>query len=99
MKKLFIIFLISSCTSVKQIGDFTIVSTRNVQQNREYVLLTTYSGGTRKELRKSKCSTIQEAINKTVKSVPGGEYLMNAKIYSIDDEFFAVEGDVWGIKQ
>lgn len=99
MKKLFIILLISSCTSVKQIGEFTIVSTRNIEYNSKYVLLSTYSGGTRKELRKSTCKTIEEAINKTVKSVQGGEYLMNAKVYSIDEEYFAVEGDVWGLKE
>lgn len=97
MKKLLLISLLSSCVSVKQIGEFTIVSTRNIQSSEKYVLLTTYSGGNKKELRKSQCKTIQEAINKTVKSVPGGEYLMNAKVYSIDSEYFAVEGDVWGL--
>ena len=40
--------------------------------------------------------TIPEAINSTVQSVPGGEFIMNAKVYLIDGEYFAVEGNIWG---
>lgn len=72
------------------------LSTRNVDQNGNYELKASYSGGSQKELKKTKSETIEDAINQTVKKVPGGEYLMNVKIYLVDGTYFAVEGDVWG---
>ncbi len=62
--------------------------------------ITTYSGASEKELKKSKALSIEDAVDKTVRKIPGGEFLMNVKIYSIihskDEQYFAVEGDVWG---
>lgn len=100
MKKLFstlaIALSLSSCTSVKQIGKLNMVSTRNVDSKLNYSRISTYSGGSKRELKHSKAKTIEDAIDQTVKKVMGGEFLMNVKLYSIDGVYFAAEGDVWG---
>lgn len=103
MKKLLFalaIFIISfnSCTSVKEIGKLNMVSNRNVDPDLKYKLITTYSGGSEKELKKSKFISIEQAIDNTIKKTPGGEFLMNAKIYLVDNKYIAVEGDIWGIE-
>lgn len=88
---------LSSCgTSIKQIGKLNMISNRNVDKSVNYALIATYAGGSPKELKKSRALTIEEALDKTVKKIPGGEYLMNAKLYLIKGEYFAIEGDVWG---
>jgi len=51
-----------------------------------------------KELKKSKALLVEEAVNQTVKKIPGGEFLMNVKLYQVKGNRFAVEGDVWGVK-
>lgn len=91
-------YLTTSCTSIKQVGNANIVSTRNVNLNEYYELLSTYAGGNKDELKKTKASSVEAAIDQTVRSVPGGEFLMNAKIYLVRGQYFAVEGDVWGVK-
>jgi hypothetical protein len=103
MKKLIIALLIGttilSCTSVRQIGKVNMVSTRNIDPNLDYSLISTYSGGSKRELKKSRAKSIEDAIDQTVKKVPGGEFAMNVKIYTvrkINREYIAVEGDVWG---
>ena len=100
MKKYIIIllaiFLAEGCKSVNEIGKINMISTRNVDPNLNYKVITTYSGSNKKELRKSKATTIDEAIDKPVKNVPGGEFLMNVKIYQIDKKYYAAQGDVWG---
>lgn len=91
----------SSCVSVKEIGDLNMVSTRNVESDAHYTLISTYIGGDKTEIRKSRSKTIDDAINQTVKSIPGGEYLKNVKIYEVyhgkNNSYYAVEGDVWGL--
>ncbi len=100
MKKfLFLILLFSSCLSVTQVGQFTVVSTRNFESKANYILLKSYAGATKRELRKTKASSLDQAINNTVKSVPNGEFMKNVKVYLVHrgkKVFFAVEGDVWG---
>jgi hypothetical protein len=88
---------ITSCTSVKQIGKVNMISNRNVDTKLNYQAISTYSGGSKKELKKSRAVTIEDAVDKTVRKVAGGEFLMNAKIYLIDNIYIAVEGDVWGV--
>jgi hypothetical protein len=93
------IISIQSCTSVKQIGDINMVSSRNVDKTMDYVLLRSYMGGNKKEIKDSKkleIGSLENAINKVVKETPGGEFLKNVKIYLIDGKYIAVEGDVWG---
>lgn len=91
-----LVISVNSCTSVKEIGSLNMISTRNIDTNFHYQLVASYSGGSKKELKKSEAKTIQDAMNNTVRKVPGGEFLMNAKIYLVDKTYFAVEGDVWG---
>jgi len=93
---LVMISAMTSCTSVKQIGKVNMISNRNVDPNLKYQSLTTYSGGSKRELKKSKATSIEAAIDNTVKKVPGGEFLMNCKIYVVNSKYIAVEGDVWG---
>ena len=89
--------LLASCgTSVRQVGTINMMSTRNVDANLKYKPLSSYIGGTNKELKKSRAKTMEDAITQTVKRVPGGEFLMNIKVYMIKNQYFAVEGDVWG---
>ena len=88
--------LMASCVSVKEIGKVNMISNRNIDPNLKYQLITTYSGGSNHEFKKSTAKTIEDAIDETVKKIPGGEFLMNAKIYSVNGQYFAVEGDVWG---
>lgn len=100
LASLFAVSILSSCGvshQVIQVGNINMVSTRNIE-NTEYVLLSSYMGGNKKEIANARAVTIEEAIDQTVKQTPGGEYLKNAKIYKVDGLYFAVEGDVWGIK-
>lgn len=82
-----------------QIGQANMISIRNIDVNNfKYELLARYAGGSDKELRQSRFATINEAVEQTVKRVQGGEFLVNAKIYIVENAYYAVEGDVWGIK-
>ena len=47
------------------------------------LLLKKYVSLDKKEMKKTRAATIQEAIDEVVKKVDGGEYLMNVKIYQI----------------
>ena len=93
---IYVVIILTGCASVKQIGDINMISNRNIDHEIEYKVITTYSGGSKKELKKSKATSMQAALDQTVRKVPGGEYLMNAKIYLIKGKYIAVEGDVWG---
>ena len=95
--------MFSSCISVKEVGKVNMISNRNVSMKTDYGLLASYSGGSKSELKKSKAENIEQAIDQTVRKVPGGEFLMNAKINIVyhrvsGKAFFAVEGDVYGLK-
>lgn len=95
---LILMILLSSCMSVKQIGKVNMISNRNIDTKFNYEVISTYSGGSKRELKKSRAKTVEDAIDNTVRKIPGGEFLMNAKIYIINGMYIAVEGDVWGIK-
>jgi len=88
---------ITSCTSIKQIGKVNMIANRNIDPKLDYNVIATYSGGSQRELKKSKALTIEDAIDQTVKKIAGGELLMNAKIYLVKGKYIAIEGDVWGI--
>lgn len=89
--------LISSCSSTyKQIGRLNMVSNRNVNPEGKYKLITTYSGSSEREILKSRHNSIEEAVDATVRSVQGGEFLTNVKIYLVDNTYFCVVGDVYG---
>ena len=105
MKNLFILItatMFASCatTSLRQIGSVNMISNRNVDSKTEYVLLQAYAGGSESDLKESESLTIDDAINEPVKSVAGGEFLKNVKIYTImrgSVFYYAAVGDVWGI--
>jgi len=90
------LFLQSCSTSIKQIGTVNMISARNVSPDLEYEMISTYSGGSKKEMKRSRAETLQDALNQTVRKIPGGEFLMNAKVFMVDEKYFVVEGDVWG---
>ena len=95
---LIVITAVSSCTSVKQVGKVNMISNRNVDPKLDYNVISTYSGGSTRELKKTRAITIEDAIDQTVKKIPGGEFLMNAKLYVVNNKYYAAEGDVWGVK-
>lgn len=99
---------LTSCVNFKEAGRLNMVSVRNIDTDRNYQLLKKNVEYTKKELRKTKTTTIESAIDDVVKKVEGGEYLMNARIRVCvfsgslfngyqPTIFYAVEGDVWGI--
>jgi hypothetical protein len=90
-------FALTSCMKVKQIGKINMISNRNVDSKTDYVLLKNYMGGSKKQLRKLKALTLEDAIDKVVRNTPGGEFLKNVKVYSLNGKYYAVEGDIWGI--
>jgi hypothetical protein len=60
-----------------------------------------------KEINTFKAKSLQESVDAVVKSVSGGEYLSNVKVYSVyqfsgrnllPTTFFMASGDVWGTK-
>jgi hypothetical protein len=79
-----------------EVGKVNMISNRNIDPNAKYKLLRSYSADSKKEVKHLKFTTIEQAIDHVVKKVPGGEYLMNVKIYLLHDDYFMVEGDVWG---
>ncbi|MFZ4799429.1 MAG: hypothetical protein ACOYMA_18150 [Bacteroidia bacterium] len=103
MKKVMLLVLVSllivGCSvKYKQVGRFNMVSTRNVNMSIPYERLTTYTNATSRDLKRNKAKTIDEAIDAAVKKVPGGEFLMNVKVFAIDTTYYAIEGDVWGVR-
>lgn len=103
MKKILVgfmlIFTFTSCSvEVKLIGRVNMISNRNIDSKLSYEPISTYSGGSKSELKKTKAESVENAISQTIRKIPGGEYLMNAKIYMVNGKYIAIEGDVWGIK-
>lgn len=77
------------------------ISARNVDSKTDYELLRYYAGGGENELKKTRWTSIDDAINQSVKNVPGGEFMKNVRLYQIsakDKNYWAAESDVWGIK-
>jgi hypothetical protein len=95
-----VLYSVTGCVTVVELGDLNMVSTRNIDSKGDYTLLRNYMGGTKKELKKSKATDLEQAINAVVKQTPGGEFLKNVKVYQVrkfKSAYYAVEGDVWGI--
>lgn len=95
---LIIALVFTSCMSLEQIGKVNMISNRNIDPKLDYQVLSTYTSSGGNDLYYSKSETIEDAIDETVRSVPGGEFLMNAKIYLVNGKYYACEGDVWGRK-
>lgn len=91
--------LLASCRSkIELIGSLNMVSNRNVSTKENYVQIKSYANTANHELRRNKAKTIDEALNNTLRNNPGGEFLMNAKIYVIGSDY-AISGDVWGLAE
>jgi len=101
MKKYALVVLVAmmaSCMSVKQIGKVNMISNRNIESKADYVPIRNYMGGSKKELKRLKAASLEQAIDNVVRNTPGGEFLKNVKIYIINNKYFAVEGDIWGFE-
>ena len=87
------IIILSSC--YQRIGDLTIVANRNVDSDKEYVILQRNAQGAAKM---KKDDALELAIDNATEKYRG-EYLMNVKIYvKGNGKKIKVEGDVWGMK-
>lgn len=85
---------LASC-SYKRIGSLTMISTRNVETSKTYVLKLR---GVEARAKSKHNDPLQEAIDAAVKQHPQGEYLMNAVIYvKGDGKRVKVTGDVYGL--
>ncbi len=93
-----VVILLSSCGSVREIGQVNMISNRNIDSDFEYERLGSYVELTKRQKKKSRNKNLAAAVNSTVQSLPGGEFIMNAKVYQINYKYFAIEGDVWGKK-
>lgn len=91
--------LASSCQTLvlKEIGSVSVISNRNFSLSQDYTILKSYAGSEQKDLKKNQAPNIQRAVDNLVKSVPGGEFVQNVKIYVVNSYSFAVTGDVYGI--
>lgn len=95
--------LLVSCSSsvvVNKLGKVNMLSNRNVDSKSDYVALRNYMGMSEKEIKQTKSTSIEDAIDVTVKNTPGGEFLKNVKMYQVIRDqkyYYAVEGDVWGL--
>ncbi len=97
MKKIamFSIIIITLTGCYQRIGDLTIIANRNIDSKTNYQLIERYK--TAKAKAKSQ-DALEQAIDKAVKEVDGGEFLKNVKIYVKNNgRKVKIEGDVWGI--
>jgi hypothetical protein len=97
---------LNSCSTVVELGRLNMVSTRNVESKADYVMLKNYAGGDmseiKKALKKTKSTSLDQAVDETVKNVAGGEFLKNVKVYAVKKKekmYLFVEGDVWGLNE
>jgi len=98
------ILSLSSCSTVIELGRLNMISTRNIESKADYILVKNYAGGDKAEikkaLKKTKATTLDAAVDETVRNVAGGEFLKNAKVYGVKRKevmYLLVEGDVWGL--
>jgi len=101
MKKLLLVLILPLTINVscayKRIGDFTMVSNRNVDKSTNYVLL---EREVTKKMKTNKKDFLELAVDDAVRGVNGGEYLMNVKLFiSSNGKKLKLVADVWGIKE
>lgn len=89
-----LLVLVQSC-GYKRIGDLNMISNRNIDSSKEYVLIQRDAEG---KAKAEQDDALEQAIDITT-SKYGGEYLMNVKIYvNGNASKVKIEGDVWGLK-
>ncbi|MEJ6777830.1 MAG: hypothetical protein QNK85_11015 [Crocinitomicaceae bacterium] len=88
------IIILSSC-GYQRIGDLTMISNRNVDSGKEYIVLQRNGQGVAKM---KKDDALELAIDNATEKYEG-EYLMNVKVYvKGNGKKIKVEGDVYGLK-
>ena len=99
-----VVVMISSCSTVIDLGKLNMISDRNIDSKMDYVLIKNYAGGSKieikKALKRTKAVTLDAAVDETVRNVAGGEFLKNVKVYGVKKKkvmYLLVEGDVWGV--
>ena len=86
--------MMQSC-AYQRIGDLTMVSNRNIDSDKDYVLIQRNVIG---KAKMKQDDALERAIDNATQAY-NGEYLMNVKIYVKDNgQKIKVEGDVWGLK-
>ncbi len=99
-----LLFLLSSCVQVRQIGYLPQLNRAFTMDSTDLILLAKFTGVDKKEMQKSRAETIEEALEITLRKVPGGEFLRNVRIHISrpwglsQKTYFSVSGDVWGKK-
>jgi hypothetical protein len=89
--------MFASCASkYEAIGHVSLLSDHTIRRGIAYEQLTTNSGGSRKELKRSKTGSIEDAVTQVISTVPGGCFMTNVTIYVVNDGYYAVSGNVWG---
>ena len=88
------ILLFSGC-AYQRIGDLTMISNRNIDSGKDYVLIQRNAEG---KAKMKQDDALERAIDNATEAYEG-EYLMNVKVYVRNNgEKIKVEGDVWGLK-
>ncbi len=90
--------IFSSCNVYDNLGTVTVLSSKQIDFNKKYCLKQSFAGSSKKELKKNASPTnnINEALDNLIKSVPGGIFVMNARIlYGLHG--VTVTGDVYGL--
>jgi vacuolar-type H+-ATPase subunit E/Vma4 len=86
--------LLSSCASYQRVGTMTMISTRNVENKGEYVLVQKNVEGIAKMKDND---SFQQAIDNAVRKYANGEHIRNATVYVRGNgKRIKVTGDVWG---
>jgi hypothetical protein len=89
-----ILLFMTSC-AYQRIGDLTMISNRNVDSGKDYVLIQRNAEG---KAKMKKDDALERAIDAATEEY-NGEYLMNVKVYvKSNGKKIKVEGDVWGLK-
>lgn len=90
--------LLTSCaSSYDAIGTVDMLSNKSLDTTINYKQLTFNSGITKKLIKHSTADNLDKAIDNVVNQVPGGLYITNVTIYVVDNGYYAVSGNVWGI--
>jgi hypothetical protein len=88
---------VASCAgSYHEVESGKQLSVGEVSKHQSYQQLTTATGSRKKEIMGSDARTIDSAIARLVRQVPGGKFISNAKIYVVRRNYLAVSGNVWG---
>lgn len=90
---LFILAILCSSCAYQRIGDLTMISNRNIDSSREYVLV---KRNAEAKIKTSKDDSLERVIDELTEANEG-DYLMNAKVFVKNNgKVIKIQGDVWG---